>query len=498
MSTRPLRTNFVVNLLSPAARIAVALVTIPIYVHHLGDARYGLLNIAWILVGYFGFLDLGLSRASTNALAKLRAAPQSERARVLLTTLMLSLGFGLLGAVLLYAVGIYLFEHVLSVPTDLRVEVMRSFPWMASLFPMTLVAGVGSGALESRERFFLANMLQVFQTSLGQIAPVIIAVFVSPSLTLVIPTVALTQAIGMIVTGVCVYRQEGPFSLKAFDWSDARSLLHYGGWVTVTSIIYPILIGADQFLIGSLIGVAEVTYYAVPMNLSLRTQVIPMALGRTFFPRLSSLPRDAANKLAARALQSLGYGYAAVCAPAIIFAPTFIRYWIGPDFAIVSGPVAQILVFGSWMNGLSFVAYTLAQSQGRPDLTGKIHTAEVLPFLAILWVLTGSFGIQGAALAWTLRSALDAFAMFWAAGISKRDVLSATARPAALLCGSEIAARFVGFNLGMAVLTAALAGLISIGFAYAYSDDLRQVLTVQFSRARSFSEGLIRRMKPAQ
>ena len=80
MSTRPLKTNFVVNLLSPIARIAVSLVTIPIYIHHLGDARYGVLQIAWILLGYFGFLDLGLSRASTNALAKLRAAPQSDRA----------------------------------------------------------------------------------------------------------------------------------------------------------------------------------------------------------------------------------------------------------------------------------------------------------------------------------------------------------------------------------------------------------------------------------
>ena len=59
MSTRPLRTNFFVNLLSPFARIAIALVTIPIYIHHLWYSRYGVLTIAWILVGYFGFLDLG-------------------------------------------------------------------------------------------------------------------------------------------------------------------------------------------------------------------------------------------------------------------------------------------------------------------------------------------------------------------------------------------------------------------------------------------------------
>src|SRR5271154_1626622 len=391
MSTRPLKTNFVVNLLSPIVRIVVALVTIPIYIHHLGDARYGVLQIAWILLGYFGFLDLGLSRASVNALAKLRAAPQADRARVLLTTVSLSLGFGLIGAALLFVVGEYLFRYVLSVPPDLRQEIAQSFPWMVCLFPMTLVAGVGSGALESRERFLLANLLQILSASLSQIAPVIVAVFVNPALTVVIPTVVIMQAASTIITGVCVYRLEGPFSIRAFDWSEARTLLHYGGWVTVTSVIYPILVAADQFLIGSLIGVAEVAHYAVPMNLITRTMTFPAALGRTFFPRLSSLPRDTAHQLAGRALQTLGYAYAAICAPGIILAPVFIRYWIGADFGLVSGPVAQILFFGAWVNGLSFVAYTLIQSQGRPDVTGKLHFLEVLPFLGILWVLTASF-----------------------------------------------------------------------------------------------------------
>ena len=498
MSTTRLKNNFVVNLTSPVVRIAIALVTIPIYIHHLGNARYGVLTIAWILVGYFGFLDLGLSRASINALAKLRAAPQPERARVLLTTLILSLGFGLAGAALLFVVGGYMFAYVLSIPPDLKEEVARSFPWMVGLFPMTLVAGVGSGALESRERFLLANSLQILGSSLGQIVPVIMAVWVSPSLTVVIPSVAIVQAASMIVIGVFVYRLEGPFSLRAFDWSEARTLLHYGGWVTVTSVIFPILVSADQFLIGSLIGVAEVTHYAVPMNLIVRSQIFPMALGRTFFPRLSSLPRNEAHKLAVRALESLGYGYAAVCAPGIILAPVFFRYWIGPEFALVSAPVAQILFFGAWIAGLAFIAYTLIQSQGRPDLTGKLHFAELIPFLGILWVLTSAFGIKGAATAWTLRGVVDAFLMFWAAGFSRREVASALARPTALLCGSGIVARFVGSSLASSLPAAVVVGLISIGLAYAYSADLRHILTVQFVRARSVGEGLIRRVKPAQ
>ena len=497
MAKTALRRNFAVNLIYPVMRLAVALVTVPIYVRYVGEARYGVLSIVWILLGYFGFLDLGLSRAATNALSKLRDAPQADRARVLLTTTALNLCFGLVGSVLLYVVGGYLFAHVLSVPEDLKSEVARALPWISCLFPMALVSGAFMGALESRERFLAANVLQMIGITASQVFPVLVAVFVSPSLAVVVPSVTIAQAASMIAVSVYVYRLEGPFSLRAFDLKEARTLLGYGGWVTLTSIINPILTSADQFLIGSVIGVAGVAHYAIPMNLVMRTQTLPLALGRTFFPRMSVLPREAAVELGGRALQSLGYGYAAACAPGIILSSVFFRYWIGLDFSLVSAPVAQILFLGAWITGLAFVTYTLIQSQGRPDLTGKLHMAEVLPFLGILWVLTSHFGIIGAAVAWSLRSTIDALAMFWAAGLPRRVVASAVVRPAALLGVSEVAAQFVGQNLMLAVPAAFLAGLTAIGLAYVYSEDWRVFLTSQFRRARGLVEGMMRPDRPA-
>jgi O-antigen/teichoic acid export membrane protein len=213
---------------------------------------------------------------------------------------------------------------------------------------------------------------------------------------------------------------------------------------------------------------------------------------------MSTLSREGAHELGRRALQALGYGYAAVCASAIILAPAFFRYWIGPDFAHVSAHVAQILLLGAWINGLAFVVYTLIQSQGRPDLTGKLHFAEVAPFLCILWFLTSSFGITGAAAAWSLRGVVDAFAMFWAAGISRSIVVTAIARPAALLCCSEVISRFVGSDLRLALPAAILACLIAIGLAYFYSNDWRHFLAIQFAQAWSLADALIRRVRPAR
>lgn len=234
-----------------------------------------------------------------------------------------------------------------------------------------------------------------------------------------------------------------------------------------------------------MIGVTAVAHYAVPMNLVLRSGAIPWAFGRTFFPRMSSLSGDAAYALGARALSTMAYGFAAICAPAIILSPTFFRYWVGADFAIISAPVAQILFPGMWMSGLSLVGFTLLQSQGRADLTGKLSMLEFLPFLAILWGLTLTFGIVGAAAAWTLRCAADALAIFWASGMRRRHLLPLLP-PGAVLAATLVAARFLGSNILLDLLVATIAALASVVLSFLFSEDWRTLILGLVNRARAF------------
>jgi O-antigen/teichoic acid export membrane protein len=272
-------------------------------------------------------------------------------------------------------------------------------------------------------------------------------------------------------------------------------LLGYGGWMFATNVFYPALASADQFVIGSVMGVASVAHYAVPMGLVQRSVALPIALGRTLFPRMSSLPGDAAHALGTRALSMMAYGFAAVCAPAMILSATFFRYWISPDFAAVSAPVAQVLFPGIWMGALSLVGFTLLQSQGRANVTGKLNIIEFLPFVAVLWVSTLSFGIVGAAAAWTLRCIADALVMLWLSGMKKRDLLPLLP-PAALLVASLIVARFLGSNVIVNFLVAALAGFGSVALGYLFSEELRKLILAQANRARAVLGGLTNRAKP--
>ena len=417
---RSIKVNLMINIAGAVIPLGVSLVTVPIYIRHIGDARYGVLSIVWVLLGYLGFLDFGLSRAAVRSLARRKDAPQEERAQVLVTTVALNLCLGLLGSVVLATLGSYLLQHVLSVPDTLKPEIARALPWIVALFPLALVGGVGIGTLESRERFGLANVLGVGGTAAGQILPVILAVIVGPSLAVVIPAAVTVRALTVLVVLCAVWRQERPLSLLHIDRTKARELLSYGSWLTVSGIISPVLVSLDQFVIGSLLGVSAATYYAVPMNLVMRSQVIATALERTVFPRLSHLPPELANKLARSAAVNLSSAFAVIVGTAVFLLKPIMVLWLGAAFADNTQGIGQILLVGAWVNGLAYIPGGLIQARGRPHLTAAFHCAELIPFVLLLYLLTANFGLVGVAIAWVLRVTADTGLMYSFSGILDR------------------------------------------------------------------------------
>jgi hypothetical protein len=58
------------NLTGYIAPLVVAVVVIPFLIKRLGTPEYGVLTIAWGIVGYFGVFDMGLSNAITKFVAE--------------------------------------------------------------------------------------------------------------------------------------------------------------------------------------------------------------------------------------------------------------------------------------------------------------------------------------------------------------------------------------------------------------------------------------------
>ncbi len=91
--------------------------------------------------------------------------------------------------------GTLLLNHTVKIPVEFRAEVMAAFPWMVATLPLAMVSSVLNGALEGRSRFFAVNALQVATTIVFQIAPLVVAHLLGPSLAFVIPAAVMSRAL---------------------------------------------------------------------------------------------------------------------------------------------------------------------------------------------------------------------------------------------------------------------------------------------------------------
>jgi O-antigen/teichoic acid export membrane protein len=103
-----------------------------------------------------------------------------------------------------------------------------------------------------------------------------------------------------------------------------------------------------------------------------------------------------------------------------LFAEPLLTVWLGSAFAREAAPLVPILALGVLINGLAHAPYAYVQAHDRPDLTARLHLIEAPAYLATLVVLLQAYGLAGAAWAWVLRVAVDAFGLSVLVRLSRR------------------------------------------------------------------------------
>lgn len=415
--------NSAYNLAGAVVPMVCALITIPLYLKYIGVERYGVLSIAWLLLGYFGVFDLGLSRATAHQIAAKHDASARERAEVFWTALIANTLMGVLGAIGLWLVASWYFKTQMNLSDVLRQEILISLPILCLSVPVATVSGVMLGALQGEQRFLELNVISTISTILLQVIPLLCAVFFRIDLTSLLLSSILARFVSLGAIGYLCLKGVASGARPNFNRSRLSGLLGYGGWVALTSLAAPLLVLTDRFLIGGIIGAAAVTVYTVPFQLAQRLSVIGTSLGNALFPRLSSTSGREQDTLAERATHTLSSLMTLPTLLAILLIDPFLDLWIGTDLSRQSAPIGKILLVGYWINSFAIVAYVQLQAKGRPDLVAKILFSEVPFYLCLLTVAIFRFGLIGASLVFTLRFAIDYCLLMTAAGHPFRKVI---------------------------------------------------------------------------
>ena len=417
---RRLARNVCWNIVGAGAPLIIAVIAIPILINSLGKARFGILAIAWMVVGYFSLFDLGIGRALTKLVAeKLGNEQQNEAPSVIWTAISLMTVLGLIGAVVVSVLSPWLVESVFKIPLALKQETLKSFYVLALSIPIVILATGLRGILEAYQRFDLVNAVRIPVGSLTFLGPISVIPFSNSLVALVSILVAIRLISCFVYALLCLAVEPKLYRAAGIDFSIIRQLFGFGGWMTVTNIIGPVMVYMDRFLIGAMISMTAVAYYATPYEVVTKLLIIPGAIMGVMFPAFTTSLHQTGDRtiqLFSRTVSCLFIAVFPIVLIIVTFSHEGLALWIGNEFADKSSLVLKILSLGVFLNSHAQVPFGLIQGAGHPDLTAKLHLIELPFYLLLLWWMLDDYGITGAAIAWVLRIATDALFLYIMAG----------------------------------------------------------------------------------
>ncbi len=496
-SGRQLARNSLYNYIGLAAPLVVGFVSIPVLVAHLGTDRFGLLSLAWMVVGYFNIFDMGIGRATTKFVAEyLAQGRRSELAPLVVSALTLSVGGGLFGTVLVSLLAPTVVTSWLNVPEALHAESIAAMYVIAISIPILLTNACSRGVLEAHQKFALTNSIRVPSSISAFLMPLLVLPF-SRSLFYIVLAMTLAKFVVMLVYVRFALRDLQVFRFGRIDRRILVQLLSYGKWVTISNVIAPMMGQMDRLLVGGLLTLTAVAYYATPFDLMAKLFIIPMGLVTVLFPVFSAYTanrRAEVIRLHQKAVRYILLVMLPIAVGALTLAEPFLSLWLNADFAHHSALVLQIMAVGVVLNSMARVPLSAIEALGRPDLTAIMYLIELPIYVAALWLATDRFGISGAAAVWTGRLLLESAVLFfmsarvvgttWSVIIPKPEVLVFGLLSLLIACGiAFIPATGLRVLLGIALL--ALVVLFAWRFALSENErgEVKRILAVRLGRS---------------
>lgn len=400
--------NLSVGFVARGWKIVLALLTTPYIVNTLGADAYGLLAILLIFVGYFNLADFGMGNTVVKYLSEYLAREDRELSRRMLgTALRYYAAVGLAGSFLMVLATPLIVSHVVKIPAAMKGEATMAFYIASITFAMHLVVAFLVAILKGYQRFDVLAARDIGLFTVSTLLTVLL-LHLGYGLTAVVLLNLLTTVASAFVFLVVVRRLLGPGGItNVWDQQVFAVLFHFSKWKFVGGWSSRLAYTFDKVVISALLGVAQVTYYVVPLNLA---QYVGMRLvgtiSQVLFPLMSeSAVIDNPERQKELYFRSMKWVYI-LLAPAVVFllayGDKFLLFWIGEEFSRKGTKILWILTFSYFVTALAHNDVLCFESRGNAIVPNVTAFASAVIIISLNIILLPVLGIVGAAVAFAV------------------------------------------------------------------------------------------------
>jgi len=390
------------NWVLTAATIAATYLLTPFVIRTLGQDGYGTWTLITAMTGYMSLLALGVPMACVRYLAQDVAEGDTRKMN---ETIGSCAGMYLLvgGAAVIIGLVLTLVFRAYEIPATLRGEAPFAFAVMVVQVSAGFIGLLPEGIMFAHHDFVARNTVRVAAVVVRLVLTLTILSLRSSLVLLAL--VQLAVLVFDFSASMLLIRRRYPavrLSLGNFHWPMVRRIFSFSMYVLLLSAGARLSFETDALVIGAVIGVAAIPYYAVANSLivylmdftiSIAAVVAPMATKLNTERRRSELV-DMFLKWSKISLSlTLAAGLFLV-----VLGPRFIGWWISADYEAPAGIVLQILMISSFVFlPVRGVALPILMGLGKPRTPTLAFLAAGILNLILSIALARPMGLAGVA-----------------------------------------------------------------------------------------------------
>lgn len=390
--------------------MVVSFFLMPFIINALGDKWYGLWIIVGSLIGYFGFLDLGLSSASQRFIAQAIHSKDSKQVNIVYNSA-LAMFIAMAAASALLASITILLSPIFIENTDDIKTFQIIFAILGIKTALNFLFMVNNGVISAHLRYDVSSYINLFKLIVR--TGLIVAYLSSGHSIIALATITvIIETTGYIIISYFAKKIEPSIGIspRKIEKGLCKELITYSKHSFIGKIGDLLRFKIDHLVIAQFINLTAVTHYSIAMRL---IEYIGQLLGSVlniFLPIFTKYHAQddksaTREKFIITSEISLILSLLFVCT-LVITGQSFIILWVGSDYVDAYLPLL-VLAIASVTAGSSRMCITILMASAKHGYYAKINIWEGVANLILSIILIQYYGILGVALGTTIPTIIN-------------------------------------------------------------------------------------------
>ncbi len=379
--------------------LMLSFVGTPIIVKGLGNKDYGVYALVLGFIGYS--FNLSFGRAITKYIAEYRASGETQNIRdVISTTFFINVIVGVVGVSIIMLLAKWLVVNVFQIDVADQNRAILALYIAASVVFFMMLTQTFNSVLQGIHRYDVYSKIFNFNSIAIMTGNILLVIYGYGLLSLLTWNLIIT-VIACVLFAVSSKKLLPEFGINfRLKRNIVKLVLVYSSGIIGYQILANLLTLFERGWITRKLGTESLTYYVVPMLLSLYVHAFINSIVQVIFPLASEL-KDNKEKLLRLYLKASKI----VCILVFFMALSliteskiFLTLWMGAEFADKTYILLIIHTIAFSLLATQIVSWQMTEGLGYPIYNLAIFVVCLIINVTLVIILTGDYGNTGVAI----------------------------------------------------------------------------------------------------